>query len=260
MSRIHSMSRIHGSKEMWLAAIRSDGPALRLAAAEVNLDMSTPSRPPWTMADLLHHLGSVYRWVTDHAPRGLTTQPDRPLSAYLEEPVPADVRAWWDDVFAKTVETLDRLDADAPAWNWAPQPKKAAFWHRRLAMETAVARWDAQMTAGAAEPIEAKLASDGVAEVLDTFLPAGHRAAAARPSGLVALRATDIDHTWHVRLRGDGIALLDTDTIFDADELRARGVAAGTASDLMLVLHGRIGVDVLDITGDLTLIDAVRVG
>jgi hypothetical protein len=70
----------------------------------------------------------------------------------------------------------------------------------------------------------------------------------------------DIEHTWHVRLRGDGIALLDTDTIFDDDELRARAVAGGSASDLMLVLHGRVGVDVLNVTGDPGLIEAVRVG
>jgi len=254
------MSRFHGSKDLWLAAMRIDGPALRVAAEEVEPTASVPSRPQWTMADLLHHVGSTYRWVNDHAPRGVTTQPEQPLSAYLEQPAPADIRAWWNDQFAAIIATLDALDADAPAWNWAPQAKRAGFWHRRMAIETATARWDAQMTTGVAEPVEAKLATDGIAEALDTFLAAGRRAVPERPSGIVALHATDIDHTWHVRLRGDGIALLDTDTIFDDEELRARAVAAGTASDLLLALHGRIQVDVLDVTGDPSLIEAVRVG
>ena len=253
------MSRFHGDKDLWLAAMRADGPAFRVAAADVEPGAAVPSRPQWTMTDLVHHLGSTYRWAREHAGRGVTSEPERPLSAFLDEPMPADVLTWWDDQFAAIMATLDALDVDTPAWNWAPQAKKASFWHRRLALETAVNRWDAQMTTGVAEPIEAKLASDGVSEVLDTFLPAGHRAVTTRPSGLVALQATDVDHTWHVRLRGDGVALLDTDTLLDDSELPARAVAAGPASDLMLALHGRIGVDVLDVTGDEQLIQAVRV-
>jgi uncharacterized protein (TIGR03083 family) len=254
------MSRFHGDKDLWLAAMRTDGPALRIAAAEVDPGDAVPSRPQWTMTDLVHHLGSTYRWAREHAGRGVTAEPERPLSAFLDEPMPADVLTWWDDQFTAIMVTLDALDVDTPAWNWAPQAKKAGFWHRRLALETAVNRWDAQMTTGVAEPIEAKVASDGVSEVLDTFLPAGRRAVTTRPSGLVALQATDVDHTWHVRLRGDGVALLDTDTLLDDNELRARAVAAGPASDLMLALHGRIGIDVLDVSGDEQLIQAIRVG
>ena len=33
----------------------------------------------------------------------------------------------------------------------------------------------------------------------------------------------------------------------------------GPASDLMLALHGRIGIDVLDVTGEEQLIQAIRV-
>jgi uncharacterized protein (TIGR03083 family) len=253
------MSRFHGSKDMWLAAMRLDGPALHKAAAELDSTTEVPSRPEWTVGNFLHALGSEYRWVADHVVRGVTTQPDQPLSAYLDRATPDDVLAWWDARFATITTTLDKIDADTPAWNWAPQAKKAGFWHRRMALETAVYRWDAQMATGTAEPIETKLATDGVAEILDTFLPSGRRAVTTRPSGLVALHATDIDHTWHVRLRGDGIALLDTDTIFDADDLRARAVAAGTASDIVLALHGRIGLDVLELSGDANLIEAVCV-
>jgi uncharacterized protein (TIGR03083 family) len=253
------MSRFHGDKDLWLAAMRVDGPALRTAAGELDPGAAVPSRPQWTVTDLVHHLGGTYRWVREHVGRGVTTQPERPLSAFLDEPMPPDALAWWDEQFAAIMATLDALDVDTPAWNWAPQAKKAGFWHRRLALETAVNRWDAQMTTGGAEPIDAKLASDGVSEVLDTFLPGGHRAVTARPSGLVALRATDVDHTWYVRLRGDGVALLDTDTLLDDAELPARAAAVGPASDLMLALHGRIGVDLLDVTGDEQLIQAVRV-
>jgi hypothetical protein len=154
-----------------------------------------------------------------------------------------------------------------PAWNWAPQSKRVSFWQRRMAHETAVHRWDAQMATGQAEPIETKLAADGVAEVLDTWLPAGRRlfppsgdSAGLLPTGMVALHATDIEHVWHVRLRGEGIALLDTETILDHDDPPARAVAAGSSSDLMLALYGRVGLDVLDISGDESLLMSMRVG
>jgi hypothetical protein len=60
-------------------------------------------------------------------------------------------------------------------------------------------------------------------------------------------------------LRGEGIMLLDTDTIFDDDEHRPTVVAQGTASDLMLALWGRVGFDVLDVSGDELSLEALRV-
>ena len=57
------------------------------------------------------------------------------------------------------------------------------------------------------------------------------------------LLASDAGQDWYVRLRGEGVALLDTDTLLDTDEPHARVHAAGTASDLMLALYGRVGFD-----------------
>jgi hypothetical protein len=147
-----------------------------------------------------------------------------------------------------------------PAWNWAPQAKKVAFWQRRMAHETAIHRWDAQMAAvGLTEPLEAKLAADVVSEVLDTLLPAGRGRRPADRLGMVALSATDLEQTWHVRLReSGGVALLDTDTLLDDDDLHERVVAAGTASDLALALWGRVGFDVLAITGEEDLLECLR--
>ena len=57
---------------------------------------------------------------------------------------------------------------------------------------------------------EAKLAADGVSEVLDTWLPAGRRMHAGQWRGVVQLNATDAAQEWYLRLRGEGVALLDT--------------------------------------------------
>jgi uncharacterized protein (TIGR03083 family) len=254
------MARIHGTKDMWLEELRTDGEAFRAVVAEADPAADVPSCPGWTISDLVSHLGGQYGWVRNHLVRGMTTMPDVPRSDAAGGPAPDDALTWWCEQFDSLVDTLDVLDPEMPAWNWAPQAKRAAFWHRRMAHETSVHRWDAQMAIGRAEPIAASLAADGVAEVLDTWLPAGRRAIEADATGLVALGATDVEYEWNVRLRGGGVALLDTETIFDDDEHRPGAVASGSASDLLLALWGRVGFDVLDISGDEALLNALRVG
>ncbi|OLB81681.1 MAG: hypothetical protein AUI14_02215 [Actinobacteria bacterium 13_2_20CM_2_71_6] len=248
--------RTHGNKEFWLAALRADGPAFRAAVAEADPAARVPSCPEWTVAELTGHLTASYRWVTGHVGRAVTTAPE-PRPAGVE---PATV-AEFDERYAALMSTFDALDPEMPAWNWAPQSKKVAFWQRRMAHETAVHRWDAQMAVGMTEPLEAKLAADGVTEVLDTLLPAGRGKCPADRQGMVALSATDLEQTWHVRLRANGgVALLDTDTLLDDDDLHERAVAQGTASDLQLALWGRVGFDLLILTGEERLFECLRVG
>jgi len=259
MSRMH-VSRMHGTKELWLDGLRSEGPAFAAVAMAADPAVPVPSCPPWSMGDLIHHLGSVYRFTEAHVGRGVTASPERALSSFVDEPRAEDLIGWWREQYEKILSTLEMLDPDMPAWNWAPQAKTVAFWHRRTAHETAVRRWDGQMATGHAEPVEEKLAADGVSEVLDTWLPAGRRSGPRDVTGLVALDATDVEQSWRVRLRDEGMALLDRDTIFDDSEPHPRAAAKGTASDLMLGLYGRVGLDVLEIEGDEHLLEAVRVG
>jgi uncharacterized protein (TIGR03083 family) len=253
---------MQGTKDFWLSGLRADGSAFRVAVSEIALDAPVPSCPEWTVIDLVRHLGSVYAWVGSHASRGVTSPPERTRAdaGGAEIPDGPDVLGWWDDQFASLVRMLDALDPGAPAWNWAPQAKKAAFWHRRMAHETAIHRWDAQMAAGLTEPVEAKLAADGVSEVLDSWLPAGRRRGPTDRLGVVHLTAVDAGQDWYLRLRGAGVALLDTDTLLDTDSHHTRTVAAGTASDLVLALYGRVPFDVLDVAGDATLLECLRAG
>lgn len=255
------MTRTHGNKEFWLSALRAEGPVFREAAgAPGALTNVVPSCPEWTMEFLVRHLGAIYQWLRSHASRGVTDLPDgRP--APDDAPTGEAALTWWDNEYAAVLDFLDELDPHLPAWNWAPQPKQAGFWVRRMAHETAVHRWDAQMAIGLSEPIEPELAADGVSEVLDSWLPAGRRRGAADRIGVVQLAATDIEEEWFVRLRGEGgIALLDTDTLLDDDDPPARALAQGTASDLMLALWGRVPFDVLDVSGDATLLPSLRTG
>lgn len=249
----------HETKEFWLAALRADGPAF-LGAARVDgaLTAPVPSCPEWTVADLTRHLGSVYAWVRGHVERRVLAAPE-PRGASPEIP-DTDVLDWWETEFQALLGVLDNLSPDVQAWNWAPQAKVASFWHRRMAQETSVHRWDAQLAIGLGEPLDAKLAADGVSEVLDSWLPAGRRTGPVNRTGVVQLIATDVEQRWYVRLRGEGVALLDTDTLLDTDDPQARVLARGTASDLDLALWGRVPFDVLELAGDATLLESLRAG
>ncbi|WP_326549605.1 maleylpyruvate isomerase family mycothiol-dependent enzyme [Micromonospora sp. NBC_01813] len=253
------MSRLHGSKDFWLGALRAEGPMFRAAVAEAPLDSPVPSCPDWTVVDLVHHLGAVYVWVRESVGRGVT-DPPTVRSDMTGRPGGDEAIVWWQQEYDALLTLLDGLDPEMPAWNWAPQAKKAGFWSRRMAHETAVHRWDAQMAIASVEPVEAKLAADGISEVLDSWLPAGRRRAPKPAYGVVHLVATDADQEWYVRLRGEGMALLDTDTILDSDDHHTRAVAAGTASDLLLCLYSRVDFEVLDISGDTALLDSLLIG
>ena len=254
------MNRLHATKDFWLAALRADGPALWDAVSETGPEATVPGTPERTVATLAYDLTDMLRRVRATVTRGVT---DRPAAA---EP-PPESRPEWPEALDQlrreltgVLETLEALDPDFPAWNWAPQPKRAVFWHRRIAHEVSVLRWDAESAAGRATPIETKLATDGVSEVLDTWLPAGRRSGPADLQGVVHLVGTDAAHEWFVRLRGAGIALLDIGTILDSDDHHARARATGTVSDLLLALHGRKRTDQLAISGDPRLVQALRAG
>ncbi len=252
------------SKEFWLESLRADGTAFLANAAEADLTAPVPTCPGWNVLDLVHHLGGVYRHVRAHLSRGVASPPDPQLreQAYVLDLPPAEhAVTWWEEQHKDIVDLLAAVDPQLPAWNWAPQAKVAAFWPRRMAHETAIHRWDIQMALhGLAEPIEARLAADGVSEVLDTWLPAGRRKGPTTRHGVVQLVATDAGQEWFLRLRGEGVALLDTATILDDTDPHEQVVAAGNASDLDLALFGRIGFDVLDVAGDDSLLTALRTG
>ncbi|GIE80059.1 hypothetical protein Aph02nite_60090 [Actinoplanes philippinensis] len=252
------MNRLHATKDFWLAALRADGPALWDAVAETGPEPAIPGCPDWTVADLAHHVTEVLHWVRSTVTRGVTTLP---------ESAPVLERSDWPETLdllrrelTGTIETLEALDPDFPAWNWAPQPKRAGFWDRRMAHEISVHRWDAESAAGRATPIETKLATDGVSEILDSWLPAGKRQGPTDLHGVVHLVGTDAGQEWFVRLRGTGIALLDTGTILDSDDHHARAKVIGSVSDLQLALMGRKRADQLALSGDPRLFQALRTG
>lgn len=247
-------------KEMFLDALRSEAAALRGAVAGTDLDAPVPPCPGWSVHRLVGHLGAVYAMMLDVVTRGARgdlTPPER--RSRTDAPAGADVLTEFDARLAGLLEALTAAPPDAPTWNWAGRPAVAAFWHRRAAHETAVHRWDAQASTGLPHPVTTALAADGVSEVLDTWLPSGRRKGPADLDGVARLVSTDADVRWAVRVRGEGISLLDTGTVLDSGP-GAQVRATGTASDLLLALYGRVPYEVLTVEGDAPLLAALRTG
>jgi uncharacterized protein (TIGR03083 family) len=140
-------------------------------------------------------------------------------------------------------------------WTWSRE-RTVGFWLRMQTIEAAVHRWDAQAAVGAARPVDGALAADAVSQTFQVMAPF-RRAGARAPAGageLYRLRRTDGPERWTVCFTGDEVQL--TEGAGDGAGGRPRGVElAGTASDLMLFLWGRLPADRLAVSGDRALVD-----
>jgi uncharacterized protein (TIGR03083 family) len=226
-------------RSAYLDTIAAESAAFHAAVAATPLGAPVPACPDWTVADLVYHLGEVHYFWGQIAERRLSAPDD------VETPArpPDDELVDWARAQAEHLqEVLAAADPAVAVWTWAAQ-QDIAFIQRRMAQETAVHRWDAQSAAGEAGPIDAAIASDGVDEFLTHMLP---DARTDRPpiSGSVHLHATDTPGEWLVR-EEDGGGLTVT-----AEHTKGDAAVRGPASDLLLVLWRRKGLDEVEVLGD----------
>lgn len=194
-----------------------------------------PGCPDWTVADLLYHMYEVqYIWnrVTSERRSGFEglSLPARPADAQL----PALLRG----EHAGYAAMLRAYPADTAIWTWTGQ-RDFAWLARRMAQEAAVHRIDAQQAAGAATPIDAALASDGIDEFLSFFL----NRANGSPGGSVHIHCTDVAGEWTLREGADG---------FEVEREHAKGDCAirGDAHHILMALWRRGPLSNCDVVGD----------
>ena len=223
-------------RDAQLGVLWRDGLALADAAEAAGLDAPVASCPGWTVADLVWHIGEVH-WFWASVVREGWSDP----SPYEEPERPPDheLVGWYRVNVQRTVEVLRSTPAETPVWTWAPRGGTAGWVARRMAQETAVHRWDAEAAAApdAPPPIEPAVAVDGVDEFLEHFTDEAAESAAP-VGGSVHLHATD----------GEGEWLITEPTVggrLEVSREHAKGDAAvrGTASDLLLLLWRRVGLD-----------------
>ena len=243
-------------------ALRTEGARLAAAAAVADPDGAVPTCPEWTVRDLIRHTGGVHRWATGFVAEGRT----EPSPAGLEEaagtgPTDEDLAGWFGHGCADLVRALAAAPDDLQCWTFLAAPSPRAMWARRQAHETAVHRVDAQLAAGIpVTPCAPTFAADGIDELLVLFLPRRSSTLCADPPATLAVRCTDVDASWLLRMDADGVTTTAGTSSHDAG---AACTVSGTADDLYLALWNRTGADDLAVEGDRAVLgqfsEAVRI-
>jgi uncharacterized protein (TIGR03083 family) len=228
----------------YVRSVRDDGTAFA-AAADGSLRVDVPTCPGWDVRELVWHLGEVHRFWNEIAGRGLLDPDVVPLR---DRPDDDDLVPWFERGLADLVRTFESADPLAPVWSWISiDPVPTSWIYRRMAQETAIHRWDAQNAVGAREAIRAPLAVDGIEEFLYAFVP--FDSSRLEVGGeTVSLRATDTGDAWVVRVGEGEMVIRPPDRAEVLGSVEAE--AAGSASDLLLLLWRRIRQDAMQVSGD----------
>jgi uncharacterized protein (TIGR03083 family) len=229
----------------YLGATTRDGRSL-LAAAQADWGRPVPHCPAWDAAGLVRHMGRIFAWMAAIVTSGAAVD-RRGLPPAPEDP--ADLAGWYLAQLDAVVAVLAAAEGDADTWTFSSTgDRRVAWWHRRVAVEVAIHRWDAHHAAAEpggppAAPIDADVAVAGVDEFLGEFLPGLlAREAIIRPEGTLHLGATDGPEQWWIDLDAGGARV--------AARERADSEVQGTRSGLLLWLTNRGPLDDLVVAGD----------
>jgi uncharacterized protein (TIGR03083 family) len=228
------------TKAAYIASVERDGAAL-VAAGHAGLDASVAACPGWTVGTVLGHLGRVYRSVSLHIERRATAV--IPSSEIPKPPSGDELHDWYATGLDRVLGALRSIEPDEYVWSWSTE-QNGGFYHRRMAHETAVHRWDAQAAHGAAQPFDSDLAADGVDELYRAMLATPARGPIANlPSGSLHLHRTDGVGEWTVRN-------VDGAVVTTIEHGKGDAAVRGPASDLLVFAWNRGIPDTLAIFGD----------
>lgn len=230
--------------DAYLDAIERESAALRSAATRGPLDAVVPTCPDWTLEELVRHVRNTQRWGMLNVQRA-TPAEHVPFDEVGDAPKGPAVIDAFTAATAELVSTLRKTGPDAPVWTFRG-PSVSRFWGRRAALEVAMHRWDGENAVGLAQPIDAPLAADGIDEILD-FASTLMASKFAGTSGTMHVHSTDADGEW----------LVDFDGRIVVTREHAKGdvAARGSASDLLLVLYGRVPPETVELHGDGALVE-----
>jgi uncharacterized protein (TIGR03083 family) len=218
----------------YLEYIRAEGAALGVAARTAPTAPVTTC-PEWDMTGLVSHTGAIHHWVSKIV--------ETRSADYVEGDGPPDgfdaLMAWYEGGVASLVAALSDAGPAAAVWNWLDRgPAPARFWFRRMAIETAVHRWDGENAAAPrqADPIASDLAIDGIDEYLEFVAVRLTHQPIEGFEGTLHLHAIDTDGEWSLELHENGLEVSHEHTKADA-------AIRGTTSDLFLWMVNRLEVD-----------------
>ncbi|HXY42963.1 MAG TPA: maleylpyruvate isomerase N-terminal domain-containing protein, partial [Acidimicrobiales bacterium] len=148
------------------------------------------------------------------------------------------------------VDALRAAGGEAPCWNWSGRNATTGWLARRMALESAIHRYDGELAAAEARAIDPQLSVDGIDEFLTVHLRTDlPDVPAATLGGSLCLACTDTEDAWTVDVGGGRLRVRN-------DRGPASACLRGGASDLFLFVWNRVGVDGLELTGDRAVAEA----
>ncbi|MEU9328563.1 maleylpyruvate isomerase family mycothiol-dependent enzyme [Streptomyces canus] len=132
----------------------------------VDLSVTVPTCPEWSLEQLVRHTGGALRWVELMVrTRAQEELPEDqvPLGEGPEDAGALD--AWLAETGEMLVAALREAGPDAKVWSWAGIPT-SGFWARRMAHELTVHRADATLAAGQPYEVAPEIAADAIDEWL----------------------------------------------------------------------------------------------
>lgn len=234
-----------------LTTLLAQGRSLSATVRRAGPDAVVPPCPDWTVRDLVVHLGGVYRWCATIVDQARTEFPSREeragFAAGAADASPTALVDWLDEGLEAVADAIARAEPSLSCVTILPGLPPRDFWARRMAHETLVHRADAEIAAGGpVGRIEPDLAVDGLAELLEDFLPvrAGRRLVADPPRTLAVV--TDEGPRWDVRVGPEGPAATRAAGSGGGVDLSL----AGPAAALHLVLWNRADASTVRADGD----------
>ena len=240
-----------------------DADTQRLVELVLSGDLAAPVTTcgDWTLADLAAHVYEVqhfWHWIVSQralSPKGYA-EPARPPDDELATAL--------DTGRELLVATIRETDPATPCWSWA-RSQTAGFTRRRQAHEALVHRIDAEMALNEVSSVDARLAADGVDEVLGVFAGEMPEWGTFTPGDAsVRLTATDLDGTWTYRFGRMTGTSTETGKYYDVEAIEADDAAIAdahiraTAAELDLWLWGRDRGDGLRVDGERTVATRLR--
>lgn len=223
---------------VYLACLKRD--SARLAeVGRMGLGAEVPSCPGWTVDTVLRHVATVYLHKVEILRLGELPDPWPPN---LDE---RDALELYDEARGAVVAALEAAGTELATWTFSPEDKTSGFWYRRMALETAVHRVDAELAHDVVTPVDEELALDGIDEVLALMLggPWWEEGDTEHPVD-ATIRITSEGRSWTIRLDATS-AVVTPGAEGDVD-----AEVFGDAPDILLWLWGRRELDLAQSAGD----------
>jgi hypothetical protein len=233
---------------VYLDTIREEADRLLEAAAVGGLALSVPTSPPWRVRDLVEHVAADYEdWTAQIDAADPSARAEAVCESADQEPLER-----LESAAVALLHALDHATADQPCWNWSGHDLDVAWVARRMALETALHRVDAERARGLANPVEREVAVDGVNERLEVHLRLDVREdRRATLGGSLCLICEDDPAAWVVEVEGGRLRTRNGRGPADA-------ALVAKASDVFLFTWNRVNGDDLQVTGDRDVVDAWR--